>query len=112
MQVYRKFVYNFGVVMTEEEKNRLSTFEARVRHLMYLHDELRLKNSRLQQQLEEKTNECEQAKAEYRTLEQHYNDLKTAATISLDGNDVKETQQRLSQLVREIDKCIALLNKQ
>ena len=97
--------------MTDEEKNRLSTFEARVRHLIYLHDELRRKNSELRQQLEEKENECRQVQAEYRLLERRFNDLKTATTISLNGSDVKETQLRLSQLVREVDKCIALLNQ-
>ena len=36
---------------------------------------------------------------------------KTATTISLNGSDVKETKLRLSKLVREVDKCIALLNE-
>ena len=40
-----------------------------------------------------------------------YNDLKTATAISLDGSDVKGTKQRLTKLVREVDKCIALLNE-
>ena len=30
---------------------------------------------------------------------------------SLNGSDVKETKLRLSKLVREVDKCIALLNE-
>ncbi|MCI8952831.1 MAG: hypothetical protein HFJ76_06200 [Bacteroides thetaiotaomicron] len=63
--------------MTEEEKKLLSTFETQLRHLMYLHDELK----------------------------------KTATAISLNGSDVKETKLRLSKLVREVDKCIALLNE-
>ena len=37
--------------------------------------------------------------------------LKTATAISLNGSDVKETKLRLSKLVREVDKCIALLNE-
>ena len=40
-------MYNFGVVMTEEEKKLLSTFEARLRHLIYLHDELKRENAEL-----------------------------------------------------------------
>ena len=47
----------------------------------------------------------------YEALEDDYTNLKTAMTISLNGSDVKETKLRLSKLVREVDKCIALLNE-
>ena len=104
-------MYNFGVVMTEEEKKLLSTFEARLRHLIYLHDELKRENAELKQLLEEEKSELEKARAEYKALESSYTDLKTATTISLKGSDVKETKLRLSKLVREVDKCIALLNE-
>ena len=45
-------MYNFGVVMTEEEKKLLSTFETQLRHLMYLHDELKRENAGLRKLLE------------------------------------------------------------
>ena len=104
-------MYNFGIVMTEEEKKRLSTFEARLRHLIYLHDELKRENAELKQLLNAKQEECEKVRAEYETLEANYTSLKTGMTISLNGSDVKETKLRLSKLVREVDKCIALLNE-
>ena len=104
-------MYNFGVVMTEEEKKLLSTFEARLRHLIYLNDELKRENAELKQLLEDERSELEKARAEYKALESSYTDLKTATTISLNGSDVKETKLRLSKLVREVDKCIALLNE-
>ena len=104
-------MYNFGIVMTDEEKKRLSTFEARLRHLVFLHDELRRENAELKQLLKNKQEECEQVHAEYEALEDDYTNVKTAMTISLNGSDVKETKLRLSKLVREVDKCIALLNE-
>ena len=104
-------MYNFGVVMTEEEKKLLSTFEARLRHLIYLQDELKRENAELKQLLEDEKSELEKARAEYKALESSYTDLKTATPISLNGSDVKETKLRLSKLVREVDKCIALLNE-
>ena len=104
-------MYNFGIVMTDEEKKRLSTFEARLRHLVFLHDELRRENAELKQLLEAKEEECEKMQADYNELEINYTNLKTAMTISLNGSDVKETKLRLSKLVREVDKCIALLNE-
>ncbi|MDR0976953.1 MAG: hypothetical protein LBL78_04260 [Prevotellaceae bacterium] len=95
--------------MTDEERNRLSTFEARLRHLIYLYEEQKRENVALRQQLEEQKRASERAKADYEALDTDYTNLKTAMTISLDGGDVNKTRQRLSRLVREVDKCIALL---
>ncbi|WP_321331710.1 hypothetical protein [uncultured Bacteroides sp.] len=97
--------------MTEEEKKLLSTFEARLRHLIYLHDELKRENAELKQLLERKKEENAKVWSDYKILETNYTNLKTATTISLNGSDVKETKLRLSKLVREVDKCIALLNE-
>ena len=104
-------MYNFGVVMTEEEKKLLSTFETQLRHLMYLHDELKRENAGLRKLLENEKLKNEKVQAQYDELEVNYTNLKTAMTISLNGSDVKETKLRLSKLVREVDKCIALLNE-
>ena len=65
-------MYNFGVVMTEEAKKLLSTFEARLRHLIYLHDELKRENAELKQLLEEEKKENERILAEYKELERSY----------------------------------------
>ena len=59
----------------------------------------------------QKKEEYEKVQADYKELEINYTNLKTATTISLNGSDVKETKLRLSKLVREVDKCIALLNE-
>ena len=104
-------MYNFGVVMTEEEKKLLSTFETQLRHLMYLHDELKRENAGLRKLLENEKLKNEKVQAQYDELEGNYTNLKTATAISLNGSDVKETKLRLSKLVREVDKCIALLNE-
>ena len=53
----------------------------------------------------------EKIQAQYDELEVSYTNLKTATAITLNGSDVKETKLRLSKLVREVDKCIALLNE-
>ena len=104
-------MYNFGVVMTEEEKKLLSTFETQLRHLMYLHDELKREYAGLRNLLENEKFKNEKVQAQYDELEVNYTNLKTATTISLNGSDVKETKLRLSKLVREVDKCIAILNE-
>ena len=104
-------MYNFGVVMTEEEKELLNSFETQLRHLIYLHDELKRENAELKKLLENEKLKNEKVQAQYDELEVSYTNLKTATAISLNGSDVKETKLRLSKLVREVDKCIALLNE-
>ncbi len=111
IQQNRIFVYNFGEVMTAEERERLSAFEAKLRYLISRYEQTIEENGKLKQQLQQAEEAREQALEEYRILEKRYNDLKTAATISLDGSDVRQTKLRLSQLVRDVDKCIALLNE-
>ena len=44
-------------------------------------------------------------------LEDMYANLKSARIISINDNELKDTRQRLMKLVREVDKCIALLNE-
>ena len=104
-------MYNFGVVMTEEEKKLLNSFETQLRHLIYLHDELKRENAELKKLLENEKLKNEKVQAQYDEWEVSYTNLKTATAISLNGSDVKETKLRLSKLVREVDKCIALLNE-
>ena len=43
-------------------------------------------------------------------LKEQFNKLKMAKTIEASSADVHETKMRINQIVREIDKCIALLN--
>lgn len=97
--------------MTDKEKQLLSTFEARLRHLIYMHDELKRESIELKQLLTAKENEISRLQGELKQLNTDYTNLKTATTISLNGGDVNETKLRLSKLVREVDKCIALLDE-
>ena len=89
----------------------MNSFETQLRHLIYLHDELKRENAKLKKLLDIEKLKNEKVQAQYDELEVSYTNLKTATAISLNGSDVKETKLRLSKLVREVDKCIALLNE-
>lgn len=97
--------------MTEEDKKLISSFEGKLRHLMFLFDELKQENADLKLLLNKKDEEIKQLEQSRKELEARYTDLKMARTISLYDKDIKDTKQRLSGLVREIDRCIALLNE-
>jgi alanyl-tRNA synthetase len=97
--------------MTEDEKKLLNIFEARLRHLLFLYDELERENAKLNQLLKEEKEKYEKILGDYKELEAKYTNTKIAATINQTVKDVKETKLRLSKLVREVDKCIALLSE-
>ena len=78
---------------------------------MYLHDELKHENAKLKQLLAEKDDEVKRLEDSRNELEAMYTNLKMARTLSIHDKDISDTKQRLSKLVREIDKCIALLNE-
>ena len=97
--------------MTEEDRKLIGSFEGKLRHLMFLFDELKQENADLKRILAQKDEEIKQMEQSRKELEARYTDLKMARTISLYDKDIKDTKQRLTSLVREIDKCIALLNE-
>lgn len=117
LQIFLRFLpihyicIDFWYKMTEEDKKLLSTFEGKLRHLMYLYNELKKENASLKQLLSEKEEEIACMADRQRELEVRYTNLKMARMISVNDNELRDTKQRLSKLVREVDKCIALLNE-
>lgn len=65
----------------------------------------------LRGRIDQLTNQLEQAASSYASLEDSFNKLKMARTLEASSEDVRETKLRINQIVREIDKCIALLNR-
>ena len=96
--------------MTEEDKKLVNSFEGKLRHFMFLYDELKQENADLKHLLTQKDEEIKHLELSQKDLEARYTDLKMARTLSLYDKDIKDTKQRLTSLVREIDRCIALLN--
>jgi len=97
--------------MTEDQKKQLNIFETRLHRLLYLCDELKKRNVDLSKDLDMETKRNETLTVELENLKKDYTNLKTATVISLRTQDVKDSKKRLSNIVREIDKCIALMNE-
>lgn len=96
--------------MTKEEEILLRKFETRVRQMILQYKELEVENRELYELVDQKERELEQAKAETETVRRDYANLKLAKMIEIGDNDLKNAKTRLSKLVRDVDKCIALLN--
>ncbi|MDO4210156.1 MAG: hypothetical protein Q4D23_00330 [Bacteroidales bacterium] len=96
--------------MTHDEKQTLHLFEMRVRQLLLNHKDLLQENAKLRAMVEERDKAIEQQKEENSQLQQRYNDLKTAKMIDVSSAEAEGAQKRLAKLIREVDKCIALIN--
>lgn len=97
--------------MTEDQIKLLSIFEVRVRQLMMLCDDLKKENDNLKLEFEALSKSYEQLILENKTIKVKYDNLKMARIISVKQDDFKGAKDQLSKLVKEVDKCIALLNE-
>ena len=94
--------------MTEDHKRLLAVFDVRVRDLMEFCDRQKQKINELESSLAQKEGELQQAIEE---LNAKCDNMLTARVVSVNEGEMKSARMRLSKLVREVDKCIALLNE-
>ena len=85
--------------MTANEK-ALATFETRIRQMILRFQEMLQKN---EQELTQMRQKLEQQQSDY-------NSLKMAKMIEITDGDLTGAKDRLSKLIRDVNKCIAILS--
>lgn len=60
---------------------------------------------------EKLSNDLLETKDKMLKLEESYNTLKVSKVLEHSGSDLNSTKLKINELMREIDKCIALLNR-
>ncbi|MFV0539273.1 MAG: hypothetical protein ACK5M3_18180 [Dysgonomonas sp.] len=96
--------------MTENDEKLLADFEIRMKQLMYLCDTLKDENIQLRQELTRKVSEIESLTTEVNQLKTKYDNLKFVKFFSSENQEeVEQAKKRLSKLVQDVDKCIAML---
>ena len=96
--------------MTAEEDALLRTLEVRVTQVTLEYKALKDRYAALSRTMEEKDATITALHSQIDRLQTDYANLKTAKMIDISSEDMKNAKSRLSKLVREVDKCIALLN--
>ena len=96
--------------MTAEEKKLMRILEARITQLILDFKDLESKNAMLAEQLQKTEVALTELQVEQEELKAAYESLKIAKMIEISDTDMKNAKSRLSKLVREVNKCIALLN--
>ncbi|NSW93670.1 MAG: hypothetical protein HPY62_03055 [Bacteroidales bacterium] len=76
----------------------------RYRNLLNENEELKKKNEALSFMLQERENRIKE-------LETEYERIKLTGALRGDAENAQEARKKITELVREIDKCVALLNR-
>lgn len=95
--------------MTSEEEKTIKTLETRTRQLILKFQQIKEENEELQSELVAKAKELQEVKQKNQQLEANYADLKMAKMLEIGDTDLGAAKQRINRLVRDVDKCIALL---
>ena len=96
--------------MTENEAI-LNSLEEKIKTLISLYDQVKGENKVLTDQNRELQDIVALKDTEIKDLQTKCEHLKLAKLLTTDSNDVHEAKLKVNRMVREIDKCIALLNK-
>ena len=88
----------------------VENFESKLSRLMKVHTQLMEENRQLRSTIDSQSVELDELRKQYASLTQSYTELKLAKIIGMGDSDIESAQKRLSKLVREVDKCIELLN--
>ncbi len=83
--------------------------ETRTRQLILRHKKLMQQVEQLEQKLSQQEEEIQSLQTRNEELEKEYANLKMAKYIDMADDDVKDLRGRIRRMVRDIDKCIAML---
>ena len=97
--------------MTEEQSKLLISLDVKIRHLIFLYKNITKERDELCVKLKSLEEDLQTTQGEVERLEKRCQNMMLLNKISVSEEESIITQNRLSKLEREIDKCIALLNE-
>ncbi|MBV5315161.1 MAG: hypothetical protein JZU47_17795 [Prolixibacteraceae bacterium] len=97
--------------MTDQEENLLVDFKLKLKQIVAKQEMLKREKSQLLEKIGNLEGTIVELRQENSLIEQKYENLKLAKMLNASEDENKDAKNRIQKLVREIDKCIALLNK-
>ena len=95
--------------MTANEKT-LATFETRLRQMILRFQQLKKENGDLYGMVEKSEQELAQLREKLEQQQNDYQSLKMAKMMEITDGDLTGAKDRLSKLIRDVNKCIAILS--
>ncbi len=92
------------VYIIVDMKRKVKAVAARLENQVEENNRLKTVNEELEQKIKQKQKKIEE-------LEQKNNTMKLAKAFLAESSDAHEARIKINRIVRDIDKCIALLNR-
>ena len=97
--------------MTNRYEELIHAFEIKLRKLISEYVFLKEQNSFLKAELDRKQTDLMHAHQEVLELRKNYDHLQIARNLGGSEAEIAESRQQIAKMVREIDKCLALLDE-
>lgn len=97
--------------MTNQHDELIKAFEAKLHSLVSEYESLKSQNISLREELDRKHNELMHAHKDILEIQKNYDQLRLARYLTVSSKEQKISKQYINKLVREIDKCLALLDE-
>ncbi len=97
--------------MTNRYEELINAFEIKLRKLISEYKSLQTQNAKLKEELDRKHNDLMHAHQEVLELRKNYDHLQLAKNLGSTEEERQESKQKITKMVREIDKCLALLDE-
>ena len=94
--------------MTPNEKT-IANFETRIRQLILRFQEMKKENQNLYGTIEKSEKDIAELRANLEQQQNDYQSLKMAKMIEITDGDLSGAKDRLAKLIRDVNKCIAIL---
>ncbi|MBQ9671251.1 MAG: hypothetical protein IJV34_00175 [Prevotella sp.] len=95
--------------MTESEK-ALATFQTRVRQMILRFQELKKENEELYAMVDKNEKDIRLLQQKLNQKDYDYQSLKMAKMMEITDGDLTGAKERLSKLIRDVNRCIAILS--
>jgi phage shock protein A len=93
------------------QEDIISSLEEKIKQVIQVAETLKANNEQLQQQVDGLSGQFRVKNQEMEVLESKYQSLKLTKTLASSPEEVRNVKFQVNRMVREIDKCIALLNR-
>jgi predicted RNase H-like nuclease (RuvC/YqgF family) len=97
--------------MEDVQKDIVGALKNKVEKLLSLYNDLETENAKIKSETQDLTLKLKNKESEIEFLKNKYNKLKLAKNLIGATDDSHDAKIKINRIVREIDKCIALLNR-
>jgi chromosome segregation ATPase len=97
--------------MSEKVLEGIVVLNKSIGRLLEEYNNLRADYDNLQRELKELSAQAQKKESEFDDLKRGYERVKLTGALIGEGDGAREAKRKLNELVREIDNCIALLNR-